>query len=124
MEVFILINYKICKDCKLSKPNEDYIGQSAECFRCTYKKKLLEQEIKPVKKSKKTGLCKQCLKIIGNSRRIYCSKECSDESKSGNKHWTQNLKGKNWYDYRRFDFRRTNSSGWGGMYDRENQDSF
>lgn len=120
---FVTVNCKFCKTCKSYKEMDDFVGSQEECFRCVYKRKLLNAEAEPAKEKN----CKICKKALAKQRWAYCSQECLEKSIEENKHWslkfTRKDKSKGWKGKGKFDIRRTAPSRYYPWNFKENQES-
>lgn len=77
-----MLNCKNCKSCKVSKELQDFLMNSADCYKCVY-------QAKTKKSGKKERLCKSCeAPLISGSRWCYCNEECAALGKKNNKYWT------------------------------------
>lgn len=80
-----------CAECKIERMDKDFMPGQIICYKCVYKEKILEANIK--KKLKKKD-CRECGSLVEYPKRVFCSQECAakDKAKNNNTHWTNKIK--------------------------------
>ena len=88
----------ICDNCKIERLEKDFINNQKFCYRCEYRKKLLNS---PKKRTKKPIYCRMCgdevvhdKSLKKNPRTSFCSVECANEGHkiSIDNHWTRKVR--------------------------------
>ncbi len=80
-----------CLLCGKEECNSYFLLQNKMCYKCAFNVKTSDQE---KKKEEEPQTCFVCEKPLPPSRRIYCSKNCSDIHKMNKmkKYWTRTIK--------------------------------
>lgn len=78
-----------CILCGKEECNSYFLLQNKMCYKCAFKIKSSDKE-----KDEKPPKCAVCDEPISGSRRIYCSKNCSDihKMRKMKNYWTRTIK--------------------------------
>ncbi len=88
----------LCENCKIDRPDKDFVNNNKLCYRCEYQKKLKKtpknQDIE------RPMFCRICTKQIAHKkdlkkrqRTVFCSLECAKKGQKelNNNYWTRKL---------------------------------
>lgn len=87
-----------CENCKIDKPDKDFINNQKLCFRCEYQEKLKKAAEKRVDLAPKQ--CRMCKSEIPHQeglkkrqRTVFCSPECALQGHKliAANYWTRNI---------------------------------
>ena len=90
-------NIMICKHCKTTKDDKDFLPKQEFCYQCMYEIKTKKLKKGLIKRKKFCRICKTELiydkSLKKNQRSVFCSYDCAEigHRERSKEHWTKKL---------------------------------